>query len=232
MKAFLWCLPYMLCACTPSADNLNNNPQRDLSKETASENPEPAELEENPVELPSAPAGDTTSENPRPPQPEDGPTVPDDTSNPSPVEASLPGCLDASPSDSYRRLIVERDPGSGNLSFDFLNRADRKLRVISFYVTAPGDEVPTFENGFSFRGKAYWMVSLEDPFETYFQLPVTYGQVPGLGVDVTENYGGRNQGALLSTLTKPACLKATVITFEPEETTSFRTSTYLLSYRP
>lgn len=159
-----------------------------------------------------------------------GSTAPDSTVPDS--DAELQACSNSSPANSAHPLLVTRDTNSGAYQIKFAQGSDAALRVISLYVTAMKDEVPTFENKFKFDGTAYWMVSLDDPFETYFNLPVSYGALPPPALDVSERYKGKPGGVLLSELNRAQCIKFTVITFEPEEEQSFKTSTFLQVHRP
>lgn len=209
MKVLWLCLPGMLYACTPSADNLNNNPQLALTEGKSEDGPiDPAAVDG--IESPAKPAAN----DPVTPTPED---------SPDPCRGLVPGRTD-------HFMNVTRD-AEGSLVIDFKDPADRSLRVVSLYVTAVGDSLPIFPD-FSFSGTAYWMVTLDDPFETYFQLPLTYAQVPAIGQDVTDIYKGLKGGARLTNLTQPTCVQASVITFEPDEPEAFKTSLFLLSYRP
>lgn len=180
------------------------------------------------------PSANNTTSAPETKDPEQGeikkeePTKPTDPE----IELQLKGCTDSTGAGSDHQLKVQRDPSTGKITFDFENLVDRNLRVISLYVTGMNDDIPTFENGFKFTGTAYWMVSLDDPFETSFQLPMVYGNLPDIAVDVTENYKGKAGGIKLADLKEASCLKTTVVTFEPEQVQSFKTSSFLQIYRP
>lgn len=171
--------------------------------------------------------GEQSSPNNQSPTPNAAPTEktpnpPDDSvPNKEPLNDEQPAACPALPQDNAHALTLSANP----LTIDFADTADRRLRVISVYATAAGDEVPTFENRFRFSGKAYWMLSLEDPFETWFTLPLVYAALPEHGVDVTARYGGGDPVAALNSATPGSCVKFTVISFEPEEAQSFKTST-------
>ncbi len=200
----------LLSACKPDANNDNVPPNYNASK--------PSENDKDP-QTPTQPT-----------QPDVTPEVPSDPNKKPDENPALAACLNDSPASSDHRLVLNEVKGRYELSFQ--KPSDAELRVISLYVTAKDDEVPTFENKFSFSGTAYWMVSLDDPFETFFTLPVLYGDLPPLGIDVTARYKGKAGGKLLSELSQASCLKFTVITFEPEEAQSFKTSTFLKIHRP
>ena len=144
----------------------------------------------------------------------------------------VPGCSAAVMPGSDHSLAVSVDKDSGRYLIDFATPGDRALHVIALYVTAPEDAIPTFKNGFKFKGTPYWMVAVETPFNTYFQLPILYGTVSGKALDVSKNYKGLEGGQLLNSLTAPTCLKITVVTFEADQEQSFKSSEYQLSYKP
>ncbi len=144
----------------------------------------------------------------------------------------VPGCSAAVMPGSDHNLAVSLDKDSGRYLIDFATPGDRALHVIALYVTAPEDAIPTFKNGFKFKGAPYWMVAVEKPFTTYFQLPILYGTVSGKALDVSKNYKGLEGGQLLGSLTAPTCLKITVVTFEADQEQSFKSSEYQLSYKP
>ena len=211
MKALCLGLFGFLLACTPSAKNRGNNPQLGLVQ---SDNEDLDQEEVNP------PLGT--------------PEVPVSTENGTltPAIPPQPACTEGSPASSDHAMMVTRDPVSGLYVFDFKNPEDRKLRAISLYLTARNDRIPGFDNQFEFFGTAYWMVSIEDPFETNMNLPITFGVLPTLGVDVSATYGGLAEGKRLTDLKEPTCMKVSVVTFEPEEIQSFKVSTYVLLHRP
>lgn len=211
MKSLLLLVSCALYACTPKANNANTQQLK-------------------PVEEPTPDEGEQEPPTPQPdPGVEPGPGEP--VKKPD-EELQLKGCSDSNVPGSDHKLDIQLDAATGKYRLDFKNEADHELRVISVYVTGMKDEIPTFENGFKFEGTAYWMVSLDDPFEDFFPLPLSYGVLPDKGVDVTERYNGMAHGAKLATLSAPTCLKWTVITFEPEEAQSFKTSTFLQIHRP
>jgi len=144
----------------------------------------------------------------------------------------VPGCSSAVMPGSDHNLAVSIDKDSGRYLIDFATPGDRALHVIALYVTAPEDAIPTFKNGFKFKGTPYWMVAVEKPFATYFQLPILYGTVSGKALDVSKNYKGLEGGQLLNSLTAPTCLKITVVSFEADQEQSFKSSEYQLSYKP
>jgi len=144
----------------------------------------------------------------------------------------LQGCNDSVMPGSDHNLMVTMDKASGRYLIDFANSEDRALHVIALYVTAVEDAIPTFKNGFKFSGTPYWMVAVEQPFVTYFHLPLLYGTVSGIAVDVTKNYKGVEGGTKLAGLTEPACLKITLVTFEADQEQSFKSSLFQLAYKP
>lgn len=159
------------------------------------------------------------------------------TSNPpgaadAPATSGLQGCTESVMPGSDHNLMVTMDKASGRYLIDFARSEDRALHVIALYVTAVEDAIPTFKNGFKFGGTPYWMVAVERPFDTYFQLPMWYGTVSGKAIDVTKNYKGIEGGRNLAGLTVPTCLKFTLVTFEEEQEQPFKSSVFQLAHKP
>jgi len=162
--------------------------------------------------------------------PGEGPNPQNPTQTPE-ESLRLAGCSNANLPASDHQLQVTMDQDSNVPIVDFAKESERSLRVISLYVTGMKDEVPIFPR-FAFSGTALWMVSLTDPFETYFQLPVRYRKLPDGALDVTERYKGSPDGTDLQTIDSPICAKVTVITFEADEEQPFKTSAFLLPLVP
>ena len=142
-------------------------------------------------------------------------------------------CPNKSPEDSPHKLKVLYDTDRKTYEMSFLDKEKSNLRVISIYVTNPEDSIPIFPR-FEFSGNAYWMVSVDNPFETYLTLPAIYGDKRFPLVDVTERYGGYEGGSLLTEIDQGSCLKISVLTFEPENPDRkkiFQSSTFLLLHR-
>ena len=92
--------------------------------------------------------------------------------------------------------------------------------ALGFYVTSPGAQLPLGPGQTVTDGEAYWVIQAES-FPGGFTGPVTYGVLPALAVDATEQNGGPVGGAPLASGT---CYKISVIT------SSFKTGQYIVRW--
>lgn len=141
-------------------------------------------------------------------------------------------CAPAPATESEHQVQLTTGAKPDDYRIDFVNAADRKLRIVGIYVTGRNDEIPTFINRFKFTGTAYWMISMDKPFDEYFTLPLAYGELPPQAMDITQRYGGKANGMALRELQRPTCLKFSVITFEPDLEPSFRSSVLMHLHQP
>ena len=151
------------------------------------------------------------------------------TGNEEDEEISCPGEDTVTLNNNAHEMLATLNEKNNKLSFSFADQAKNTLRVISFYITDEKAVVPIFPN-FELKGTAYWMVSLDDPFETYTTLPINYGEAIEPAIDVSANYDAEEGGSSIDELTSSTCLKATAITFEPEEETAFKNSELYFIY--
>lgn len=129
---------------------------------------------------------------------------------------------------SAYEMRVTRD-ASGRYQIGFAQEKDAHVNVVNLYVTGMNDALPVFPD-FKFTGTAYWMVSVDDPFELFFNLPVSYGNLPNYATDMTRPYGGYPGGILLDQVSVPTCIKFSAISFDFDS--GFQTSSYVMLHRP
>lgn len=216
MKVFLLLGCFVLSACTPQANN--NNAAVKLPGSDDGSGKDPVVTDPEPNDQP------TTTPNPDDPgKPTPEPPVPDD---PALKSCKNDGKLDES--NAYL-LDVQWDATEAAYRTAFKNAADQNLNVVSLYVTGQKDAVPVFPD-FKFSGDAYWLLSVDDPFEQSFALPVMYGKAPALAIDNTKAYGGVLGGGKIKDLKVATCIKFTAITFDFDN--GFQYSKFFVVHRP
>ena len=102
-----------------------------------------------------------------------------------------------------------------SFKINFAQNLDPQPNVIALYITNCRDEIPTFPD-FEFSGKVYWMIYGKNFLKDFIQLPVEYGTLPPATIDMTPAFKGPAGGIKLKDIARPACLKVSLISHEPE----------------
>jgi hypothetical protein len=101
-----------------------------------------------------------------------------------------------------------------DLSFDGSDRPVvdwGETTAVGLYVTDPDAQPPAGPGQLVTGGDVYWAIQLE-AFPDGFAGPVTYGEVPTLAIDATQDVGGAAPGA--AALVSGQCYKVSLLTTE------------------